>query len=703
MKPAASERILKMDRIKILDGGMGTMLQAAGMKPGERTEIYGMNNPEVLSGIEKSYIESGSDIIYANTFGANRHKMNGTGVSVEEAILANVEIAKKTAGENVKVALDIGPIGGLMEPLGTLSFNEAYDIFREMAVAGEKAGADLVIFETMSDLSEVRAGVFAASENTSLPIWVTMSFEANGRTFTGTSAASFSMTMNSLPVEALGVNCSLGPDEIYPILEEIKKWTYKPLIVKPNAGLPDPVSGKYGLDAEAFAEGMEKFAGLGVSYMGGCCGTTPEFIAAVSERFKGREVDYREKEDIICGCCSAERAVSYDGIRIIGERINPTGKKRLQQALREKDLNYVMKCAIEQQSAGADILDINVGLPGINEAEMMEAVVKAVQSVSNLPLQIDSSNAAAIEAGLRAATGKVIVNSVNAEDEKLDEILPLVKKYGASVIGLAMDRSGIPESADERYAMAEKILKRAVSIGIPIDDVIIDCLALTISSMQEQAAETLKAISMVKERLGLHCTLGVSNISFGLPSRNHVTASFLAQAICCGLDLPIINPNSKDIMDVIVSCRAISGQDQGCVKYIERFAGEADAASGQVQVKKTEVGSEMDIEAAVIKGLGGEVERLVSDMIGRVPEMDIINNKLIPALDVVGARYEKGEMFLPQLISSANAASCGFEVIKKHLASKGSTGADKGKILIATVEGDIHDIGKNIVKVVLEN
>lgn len=702
--------------IKILDGGMGTMLQAAGMKPGERTEIYGMNHPEELEKIHRNYMESGSNIIYSNTFGGNAHKLKGTGVSVESAVTANVRTALSACGRIsgsgevipfreglVRVALDIGPIGELMEPLGTLTFDEAYETFREMAVAGEKAGADLVIFETMSDLGELRAGVLAAHENTSLPIWTTMSFEANGRTFTGTSVASFAMTMNALPVEALGINCSLGPDEIYPFIEELKKWTLKLIIVKPNAGLPDPVTGEYELDAKGFAGRMKKFETLGVSFMGGCCGTTPEFIKALNCAVNKDASENIEDRKITVGVCSSSRVTDFNGIRVIGERINPTGKKRFAQALREKDLNYIMKCALDQQDAGADILDINVGLPDIDEPEMMDAVVRAVQSVTDLPLQIDSSDAKAIEAGLRAANGKVIVNSVNAEDEKLREILPLVKKYGASVIGLAMDRSGIPETAEKRFELAEKILNCALEYGISREDVIIDCLALTISSMQEQAGETLKAIRMVHERLGLHCTLGVSNISFGLPSRNQVTAAFLAQAIGAGMDIPIVNPNTKEIMDVITSCRALSGEDRECIKYIERFAPVKDDTANDSLKGSVQKTDQMTIEDAVIKGLGSEVETIVTDLLETMDEMDVINNKLIPALDIVGAGYEKGDLYLPQLISAANAASCGFEVIKKKILDKGAASASKGTIILATVEGDIHDIGKNIVKVVLEN
>lgn len=691
---------------------MGTMLQAAGMKPGERTEIFGMNNPDKLISVHKQYIESGSRVIYSNTFGANAKKLAGTGHDVREVVMANVRIALQAAdridssgniipydGERVRVALDIGPIGQLMEPLGTMSFDEAYGLFNEMLKAGEEAGADLVIFETMSDLGEIRAGVFAAMENTSLPIWTTMSFEKNGRSFSGTSVEAFAMTMNSLPVEALGINCSLGPVEILPFIREMRKWTNKPLIVKPNAGLPDPVTGGYDLDARTFAAQIREFEGTGAVYVGGCCGTTPEYIREVSAL--GLSGGSKESEDLTGGVCSSSRVTDFNGIRVVGERINPTGKKRFQQALKERDFNYIMKCAIEQQEAGADILDINVGIPGIDEAEMMTAVVKAVQSVTDLPLQIDSSDPAAIEAGLRAANGRSIVNSVNAEEEKLDTILPIVKKYGASVVALTMDRSGIPESAEERFALAKKMLDRALEIGISKDDVIIDCLTLTISSMQAQARETLKAIRMVRDELGLHCTLGVSNISFGLPERNHVTTAFLSQAISAGLDLPIINPNIREIMDVITACRALSCEDRDCVRYIERFAAAADVEGASS--KPAETGVEMSIGDAVIKGLGAEVEKCVTTLLESMSEMDVINDRLIPALDIVGEKYEKGEMYLPQLISAANAASCGFEIIKKRISKTGNADTSKGTIILATVEGDIHDIGKNIVKVVLEN
>ena len=683
-----------MNHLTLLDGGMGTMLQAAGLGLGERPEIFGVQHPEILERIQRSYVDAGSDIIYANTFGANAHKLEGTGHTTEELVAANVAIAKKAADGRARVALDVGPIGELMEPLGTLAFDEAYEIYAQMVRAGEQAGADLVIFETMTDLYEVKAAVLAAREQSNLPIWVTMSFEATGRTFTGTTVASMAATLEGLDVAAMGINCSLGPEEIFPLIEEMRKWTDKPRIVKPNAGLPDPATGGYDMDAAEFGRQMAKFPELGVSILGGCCGTTPDFIAALAALPDANE-DVRPVRKR--GVCSASHMTDFGGVRVIGERINPTGKKRFQQALRERDFNYIMERAIEQQDAGADILDINVGLPGIDEAEMMTAVVKAVQSVVSLPLQIDSSDPAAIEAGLRACSGRAIVNSVNAEQDKLDTILPIVKKYGAAVVGLTMDKSGIPQTAQARFDMAEKIMQEAMKHGIPKEDVLIDCLTLTISAQQEQAVETLKAVRMVHEKLGLHCVLGVSNISFGLPERNNITTNFLTQAMWCGLDLPIINPNLKPIMDTVVSYRALSGEDVGCEAYIERFANvEEEPKSGAAP-------KEMNIADAVLKGLKQETADLTEKLLETMSELDVINQKLIPALDLVGDKYEKQKIFLPQLINAANAACAGFDLIKLRIAKRGGESVSKGKIIMATVEGDIHDIGKNIVRVVLEN
>ena len=681
------------DRI-ILDGGMGTMLQARGLRPGDHPEIYGMEHPEIVEEIHRKYIEAGSNVIYANTFEANGHKLKGTGHTPTEVITANIRTARRAAGDSVKVALDVGPIGELMEPLGSLTFEEAYEVYKEMVIAGEKAGADLVVFETQTDLQEVRAGVFAARENTSLPVWTTMSFEESGRTFSGTAVASMACTLDALGVDAMGVNCSLGPKQLIPIIEEMITWTDKPIILKPNAGLPDPSTGAYSIGPEEFAQQMRPYSELGVSIMGGCCGTDPEFIRNLSEVIPACNDRKGKKRH---GVCAAGHMTELKGICVIGERINPTGKKRFQQALREHDLDYIIERAIEQADAGADILDINVGLPGIDEPAMMREVVTAVQGMVSLPLQIDSSNIEAIEAGLRACNGRAIVNSVNGDEEKLKTILPIVHKYGAAVVGLTLDENGIPQTAEERVAIAERIINAAVEIGIPKEDVLVDCLTLTISAQQEQATETLKAIREIHDRLVLHCVLGVSNISFGLPQRIHVTENFLIQAMTCGLDLPIVNPNQGEIMDAIASFKALSGEDASCENYIARFSQVEEAP------KDPGISSEMTIEKAILKGMKKETRELTRIQLETRSEMEVVNEVLIPALDLVGEKYEKQEIFLPQLINSANAACEGFDLIKTEIAKRGGDSVSKGRIILATVQGDIHDIGKNIVKVVLEN
>ncbi|GAA0212848.1 homocysteine S-methyltransferase family protein [Selenomonas dianae] len=699
---------------------MGTELQARGLAPGERPELFGMEHPEVIEEVHRNYIAAGSRVIYSNTFGANGHKLAGTGRTVAEVIAANIATARRSAERSgtagVRVALDIGPIGELVEPLGTLSFEAAYELFREMVVAGEEAGADLVIFETLTDLYEVKAAVLAAKEHTKLPIWVTMTFEQNGRTFLGAAVPSVAVTLDALGVSAFGVNCSLGPVELVPIVDELMEWTDLPIIVKPNAGLPDPRTGAYEMTAEDFGREMAVFAQRGALIMGGCCGTTPDFIraltSAVAEGAAERPVRKKRK-----GVASPGRVAEYGKLNVIGERINPTGKKRLQQALLEEDYGYIKKLAISQQEAGAQVLDINVGAQGVDEEKIIPYVVKAVQSVVDLPLQIDSANPKVIEAALRVTNGRVIINSVSGERARMDAIFPLAKHYGAAVLGLAMDEKGLPETAAQRVAIAERIVAEAEKYGLEREDIIIDCLTLTVSAQQSQAMETLRAVREVHERLGLHCALGVSNISFGLPARGHMTENFLIQAMHVGLDFPIINPNTKGVMDAVVSFRAVSGEDVDCAAYIERFAPEqaemrrrkelgitGDEAAGAVQNAAAESGSEAvdPLMDAIIRGLSDDAERITRKLLTEMEPMEIIQEKVIPALDIVGDRYEKEIIFLPQLINAANAATAGLELIKVRLAEKGQ-GVSKGKIILATVEGDIHDIGKNIVKVVLEN
>jgi 5-methyltetrahydrofolate--homocysteine methyltransferase len=690
--------LLKTQPYFLLDGAMGTQLQAAGLKLGQRPETLCFTAPDIVADIHRRYIDAGSNIIYANTFQANAHKLEGTGYSVEEIIHQAVKVARTAAGDTgTLVGLDVGPIGELLEPLGTLKFDEAYQLYRQMVVAGEAAGADLVVFETFTDLYDMKAAVLAAKENTSLPIISTMTFEENHRTFTGCTVPAMALTLEGLGVDALGFNCSLGPKEILPLAQELAEWTSLPMVIKPNAGLPDPATNLYTITPEEFGEQLVPYTQLGVQMLGGCCGTTPDFIRALKNAVKdivpaGRKGKQRR------GVCCPSHVTELNGVRVIGERINPTGKKRFQQALRDYDLNYILERGIEQQDAGADILDVNVGLPGLDEPKMMTDVVKALQSVVSLPLQIDSSDPNAIEAGLRYCNGKAIVNSVNGKQEVLDTILPIVKKYGAGVVGLTMDEKGIPQTAEARFEIAERILNAALSYGIPREDVYIDCLTLTVSAQQEQAKETLKAVRWVTERLGLHTVLGVSNISFGLPDRIRITESFLTQAMNCGLDLPIINPNQQQIMDAVATFKVLSGEDKDSAAYIDRFANAVPSAPAAAAPA-----AGMDIDTAVAKGLKEECARLTRELLNTKSELDIINELLIPALDRVGERYEKGEIFLPQLINSANASCEAFEVIKTSILNRGGSSVSKGKIIVATVQGDIHDIGKNIVKVILEN
>ncbi|MBO7669312.1 MAG: dihydropteroate synthase, partial [Oscillospiraceae bacterium] len=548
--------------------------------------------------------------------------------------------------------------------------------------------------------------VLAAKENSSLPVWTTMTFEASGCSFVGTTVSALGLTLSSLGVDALGFNCSLGPKELLPLVHELRQWTDLPLILKPNAGLPDPATGEYRLTPEAFAEELLPALQEGIAYLGGCCGTTPDFIRVLRERLASPALSGdpaavpSKKPPRKDGICSATNTAVFDGVRVIGERINPTGKKRFQQALREQDLDYIVARGLEQQDAGADILDVNVGLPGIDEPAMMARTVKALQAVIDLPLQIDSSNPEAIEAGLRAVNGRAIVNSVSGKAESLETILPLCRKYGAKVIGLCLDENGIPETWQARAAIAGRILNAALKIGMPKEDVLIDCLTLTVSVQQDQAAETLKAVRHVRETLGLHTVLGVSNISFGLPARENITVSFLTQALSAGLDLPIVNPNQDAVMDAIASYRVLSGEDRDSEAYIRRFTSR-EAVPKAAPAAAAAAG--LSLTDCILRGLRGETARMTEKALETKGEMAVIDELLIPALDKVGALYEKQEIFLPQLMNAANAACGGFDVIRRRLAQSGAQTASKGKILLATVYGDIHDIGKNIVRTVLEN
>lgn len=705
----------------LLDGAMGTMLQQKGMEIGTIPETLNITKPDWIVDIHKQYIEAGSDIIYANTFGANRYKMEDSGYSVSELIGAAIKNAKEAReGTDTFIALDIGPIGQLLEPTGSLTFEEAYDIFKEEIEAAK--GADIIVIETMTDLMETKAAVLAAKENSDLPVITTMTFEDNMRTFTGCSVSAMCLTLEGLGVDALGVNCSLGPKDLLPIVEEISKWTTLPIVVKANAGLPDPVTNQYNVLADEFACICRKMLQYGVKILGGCCGTTPEYMKELSgmlenAKNKGEFAKPDIKREL--AICSPLKTVVVDQPRIIGERINPTGKKRFKQALIENDMDYILGQAIEQIEAEADILDVNVGSPEIDERQMMIKTVKALQSIVDVPLQIDSTKPEVLEAALRVYNGKPIVNSVNGEDKVLDEILPLVAKYGAAVIGLTLDENGIPGSVEGRVAIAEKIMKKAMSYGIPKEDIIIDCLTLTVSAEQKACLETLEALNIVKNQLGLKTVLGVSNISFGLPNREIVNKTFLTMALHSGLDLPIINPNVSSMVWAVKTYKVLANIDENSMDFIafsNNNVPETTVTAGTKQESKTTGGSssehtEMQLSSpeaqailhAMETGMKNDGKNLTKEYLKDKDAMLIINEMLIPALDVVGDRFEKGKIFLPQLILAADVAKECFEEIKTYLADKGTDSESKGKIVLATVKGDIHDIGKNIVKVILEN
>ena len=687
---------LKND-ILILDGAMGTVLQQRGLPPGGQPELLNLTEPELLDSVYQEYADAGSQVVYANTFGANGLKLQRTGHSVDEIVTAAVTIAKQAvAGLGVRVALDMGPLGELLEPMGSLPFERAYELFREMAVAGEKAGADLVAIETMTDLYEAKAALLAVKENTDLPVLVTMSFDETGRTFTGCTVASMARTLEGLGADAVGLNCSLGPDKLAPLLAELCRNTRLPVVAKPNAGLPDPVDGHYDMGPEAFVEALLPCLDAGVTIFGGCCGTSPEYIRRLAQALNGKKPVPRTY-DAVSFVCSPVTPCRVDGVRVIGERINPTGKKRFQQALLEYDLDYILDVGVQQEDAGADILDVNVGFPGVNEVEMLPRVVKKLQSTISLPLQLDSSNPDALEAGLRVYNGKAAVNSVNGEPEVLDRILPIIKKYGASVVGLTLDKNGIPQTAEGRVAIARRILDAALSYGIPREDLWIDCLTLTVSAQQDQAVETLKAVETVHRELGLQTVLGVSNISFGLPNRPLITQNFLIQAMHAGLTLPIINPNQKEMLDAVAAFRVLSGEDRECRTYVARFTGEP------ALVQAAPAAGSLTLDDAIIRGLKAEAGKLAKAALETEDELSLVEGHLIPALDRVGEGYEQGKVFLPQLLSAAQAAQSVFEVIRVSIAQKGGAPVKKGRLVIATVKGDIHDIGKNIVKTVLEN
>ncbi len=692
------KKLLTEKEFLFFDGGMGTMLQAKGMKTGETPELLNLTSPDTLKEIHTAYLNAGADIVSANTFGANRYKLQHCGKSVDEIITAgikNLKEAIESSNKTAYAALDIGPVGQLLEPTGSLSFEEAYDIFAEEIKVGAKAGADVVIIETMTDLYEMKAAILAVKENSNLPFICSMTYEENQRTFAGCPVAAQIMLCQSLGASAVGVNCSLGPKELLPIVEEICGIAEIPVIVMPNAGLPDPETNTYNITADEFSDYALKMADIGVRIFGGCCGTTPDFIKAVTEKLNGKKAVARE---IVrkTAVCSGTRVVEINRPRIIGERINPTGKKLFKQALINGDIDYILNQAIQQVNAGADILDVNVGLPDIDEKAMMIKAVKSIQSITDVPLQLDSTIPEVLESALRIYNGKAIVNSVNGEDESLEKILPIVKKYGAAVVGLTLNKGGIPKKAEERVAIAKKIIEKAISYGIAKEDIIIDCLTLTASAEQEAVQETLKAVKAVKELYGVKTVLGVSNISFGLPNRELLNHIFLSLALENGLDLAIINPNVDAMTGTIRAFNLLHNIDVNSKEYIAAYA---DSAVTSVAAPKNEI----TLEYAIDNGLKAEAAKITEELLRNTEAMEIINARLIPVLDKTGTLFEQGKIFLPQLILSAGVAQSCFDVIKSQLAKNNAETVSKGKIVLATVKGDIHDIGKNIVKVLLEN
>jgi len=690
----------KADGFLLFDGGMGTMLQAVGLSMGELPESCNIKNPDMILNIHKAYIAAGADVITTNTFGANRHKLKDSGCSVDEVIRNGVRIAKEAAGDKL-VAHDIGPIGQLMEPYGTLSFQDAYDTFKEQVIAGASAGADLILIETMSDIYEAKAAILAAKENSNLPVICTMTFQEDGRTLTGSDPMTMVNIISNLGVDALGVNCSLGPEDIIPLLARILEYSPVPVIVQPNAGLPTLIDGKtvFDIGPEIFGQYMADMAAMGAVILGGCCGTTPEHIKAIRKAISGLKPVRPEVKKVTAVSSATTTVVLGEEVKIIGERINPTGKKKLKEALINNDMDYLLREAVAQRDAGAHILDVNVGLPEIDEKAIMVKAVKELQSIVNLPLQLDSVRPEVVEAAARVCSGRPIINSVNGEVKIMEAIFPIAKKYGCLVVALTLDEKGIPEKAEDRLKIAGRIVRKAEEYGIDREAIIVDCLVLTASAQQKEVKETIKAVALIKEKLGLKTTLGVSNVSFGLPDRELLNRTFLAMALTAGLDAPILNPMAEAMVKTVKAYNVLWNIDREARDYIRSCS-----LSGDRPVVKEKEGSR-DLKKIIIDGMKEEAAPMVRQLLTELDGMKIVDGYLIPALDIVGQKYESGEIFLPQLIQAAETVKKAFEAIKENMLQNAGeiSRAYKGKIVIATVKGDIHDIGKNIVRILLEN
>lgn len=676
-----------MDKIKFFDGGMGTMLQAAGLKAGQLPETLNITNKDMILAVHRAYADAGCEYITANTFGANCLKFE----NYDEIIKAGIELAKSVGK---KVLLDIGPTGKLLKPMGELAFDDAIDIFAKTVIAG-KDGADAVLIETMSDTYEIKAAVLAAKENCDLPIIVTMIFDEKGRLLTGADIKTAVTMLEGLGVDVIGLNCGLGPKQMIEYVKELRKWTSLPIAVQPNAGLPVSVNGKtvFNVEPEEFAQDMKEIAKLSVSYLGGCCGTTPEHIRQMIALCKDFSANVPESKNYCLVSSYSETVDLGEKPKIIGERINPTGKKLFKEALRRNDIDYIIKEGIAQRDAGAHILDVNVGLPEIDECKMMEDAVYNLQAVLPTPLQIDTTNIAALERALRVYNGKPMLNSVNGKQKNMEEVFPLAKKYGSVVVCLCLDENGIPETAEGRIAVAEKIIKTAKEYGIDKKDLIVDALTMTISTDKNNAKETLKAVKYIRETLGVNTVLGVSNISFGLPQRDVINTAFFTLALQSGLSAGIINPKSSSMMNAYYSYNALAGLDDNCTEYIE------SVTEAQQAVQETNV----TLHTAIVKGMKDEAGACAKELLKDTAPLDVINNYIIPALDEVGAGFEKNKIFLPQLLMSADSAKAAFDVIKEYMILNNAEEKSGNKIVLATVHGDIHDIGKNIVKVLLSN
>ena len=689
------------------DGGMGTLLQERGLAPGELPETWNMTRPEVITEIHRAYIEAGSDIILTNTFGANALKYHDSGCRLEEIIergVSHVREAVQAAGVSrpVYTALDVGPTGKLLKPMGELDFEDAYNAYRKVMICGEKAGADLIHIETMSDTYELKAAVLAAKENTSLPVFATVIYDERQKLLTGADIPSVIALLEGLRVDALGINCGMGPEQMLPVLEQYVKYASLPVIVKPNAGLPVQRDGHtcYDVLPETFAAYMQQIVNTGACIIGGCCGTTPDHIRAMTEKCRGMKIlPVTEKNHTIVSSYGSAVFLG-NGSKIIGERINPTGKKRFKQALKEHDLEYIMREGITQQDCGAHILDVNTGLPDIDETAMMRDAVQALQSVVNLPLQIDTVDPEAMEAALRIYNGKAMVNSVSGKQESMDKVFPLIRRYGGVVIGLTLDENGIPSDAGGRVAIAEKIIREAAKYGIRKKDIVIDALAMTISSEPDGAMVTLETLRRLRDEVGVRTVLGVSNISFGLPSRPVINAAFYTMAMMNGLSAGIINPCSEDMMRAWYAYHALAGLDENCAGYIAKYSGEASAAAPAAAAGSVTV---LSLKECIEKGLKDDAADRTREAVETKDPLDIINEMLIPALNHVGEGFEKGTLFLPQLLMSAEAAKSAFAILKDRMDKSGEVRTKSGPVVLATVKGDIHDIGKNIVKVLLEN